>query len=89
VSQTGILLETFLAINSEKIELMFFDLDQNQIEVMGDVIYCAKNDCGLYNVGIHLAGTASENRQFVKALVKSYHYQKKKSHLDISPGLQN
>ena len=89
VSQTGIRLETFQAVKSEKIVLMFFDLNKNQIEVEGEVIYCAGNDCGLYDVGINLAGTDGQNMEFVKALVKSYHYQKKKAHLAISPGLQN
>jgi hypothetical protein len=89
VSKTGIRLETFQAVKSEKIVLMLFDLDKKQIEVEGEVIYCAGNDCGQYNVGINLVGTAHENRQFIKALVKSYHYQKKKTHLAMSPGLQN
>jgi len=89
VSKTGIRIETFQAISSEDIILMFFDLDRKQMEVRGAVIYCVKNDCGLYNVGINLAGTSSQNRLFVKALVKSYHYMKTKSHLSFSPGLQN
>ena len=89
VSQTGIRLETFQAISADKIVLMLFDLNKNQIEVRGDVIYCVKNDSGLYNVGINLAGNSRENKQFIKALVKSYHYQKKKSRLDISPGILN
>jgi hypothetical protein len=89
VSQTGIQIETFQAISTENISLMFFDLATNQIEVKGEVVYCAKNDSGQYNIGIRLAGTATENLQFVKALVKSYHYQKEKSRLVISPGIQN
>jgi hypothetical protein len=36
-----------------------------------------------------LASTPIENLEFVTALVKSYHYMKKKSHLFISPGFQN
>jgi hypothetical protein len=89
VSQTGIQIETFQAISTENISLMFFDLANNQIEVKGEVVYCAKNDSGQYNIGIHLVGTAPENLKFIKALVKSYHYQKEKSRLVISPGIQN
>ncbi len=89
VSQTGIQIETYQAISSETISLMFFDLTNNQIKVKGKVVYCAKNESGQYNIGIRLAGTALENLQFVKALVKSYHYQKEKSRLVISPGIQN
>ena len=89
VSQTGIQIETFRPIRSDNISLMFFDLDDNEIQVEGKVIYCAMNDSGQYNVGIHLLETASTNLQFVKALVKSYHYQKEKSRLAISPSILN
>ena len=89
VGKTGIRIEAFQPINATHIALMFFDLDQNQIEVSGEVIYCERNDCGHYNVGINLASSASENRQFVKALVKSYHYHKNKTHLSIAPGILN
>lgn len=89
VSQTGIQIETFQPISSDNISLMFFDLDNKEIEIKGEVVYCAKNDCGQYNIGIHLDGTAAENLQFIKALVKSYHYKKEESRLVISPGILN
>jgi hypothetical protein len=89
VSQTGIQIETFQAISSENISLMFFDLANKEIEIKGEVVYCTKTDSGQYNIGIHLVGTAAKNLQFIKALVKSYHYQKEKSHLVISPGILN
>jgi hypothetical protein len=89
VSQTGIQIETFQPISSDNISLMFFDLNNKEIEIKGEVVYCAKNDCGQYNIGIHLDGTAAENLQFIKALVKSYHYKKEESRLVISPGILN
>jgi len=89
VSQTGIQIETFQAISSDSISLMFFDLASKEIEIKGEVVYCTKNDCGQYNIGIHLVGTTAENLQFIKALVKSYHYQKEKSRLVVSPGILN
>ena len=89
VSKTGIRIETFEAIRSKYITLMFYDLNKIKIEVTGEVIYCERNDCGQYNVGINLDSTAFENRLFVKALVKSYHYQKNNTYLIVSPGIQN
>jgi hypothetical protein len=89
VSQNGIQIETFQPIRAENISLMFFDIADNEIEVKGEVIYCTRNDSGQYNVGIRLVGTAAKNLQFVKALVKSYHYQKEKSRLAIAPGILN
>jgi hypothetical protein len=89
VSQSGIQIETFQAIRSEYISLMFFDLTQNQIKVKGEVVYCERNDSGQYNIGITFVGKAKVSLQFIKALVKSYHYQKEKSCMVISPGIQN
>jgi hypothetical protein len=89
VSQTGIQMEAFMEVKSKKLSLMFFDMHKNQIEVKGKVIYCRKNESGQYSIGIQLNGSEAENLRFVKALVKSYHYQKEKSRLVISPGLQN
>ena len=89
VSQTGIQLEAFLEVRSKKLSLMFFDMHKNQIEVKGKVVYCRRNESGQFSIGIHLIGNDAENLRFVKALVKSYHYQKEKSRLVISPGIQN
>ena len=89
VSQTGVQIESFLPIRSEYISLMFFDMDQKPIEVKGEVIYSERNDSDQYNIGISFIGKNKETLQFVKALVKSYHYQKEKSSMVISPGIQN
>ena len=89
VGQTGIKMEAFVEVKSEKLSLMFFDMHRNQIEVNGKVVYCRKNESGQFSIGINLIGNEAENLRFVKALVKSYHYQKEKSRLAISPGIQN
>ena len=89
VSQTGIQIESFMEIRSKKLSLMFFDMHKHQIEVEGQVVYCRKNESGQFNIGVRLIGREEENLRFVRALVKSYHYQKEKSYLVISPGLQN
>jgi hypothetical protein len=89
VSQTGIKIEAFLEIKAKTISMMFFDMYKNQIDVKGRVVYCKKNDSGQFSIGIELIGNEAENLRFVRALVKSYHYQKEKSHLTIAPGIQN
>jgi hypothetical protein len=89
VSQTGIQIETFQEISADNISLMFFDLTNKEIEIKGEVIYCTLSDAGQYNIGMRLVGSVAENLQFIKALVKSYHYQKEKSRLVISPGILN
>ena len=89
VSQTGIQIEAFLEIRSKKLSLMFFDLNKNQIEVKGKVVYCKRNESVQFSIGVHFIGNEAENLRFVKVLVKSYHYKKEKSRLVISPGIQN
>ena len=89
VSQTGIQIEAFLEIRSKKLSLMFLDLNKNQIEVKGKVVYCKRNESGQFSIGVHFIGNEAENLRFVKVLVKSYHYKKEKSRLVISPGIQN
>jgi len=89
VSQTGIQIEAFQPISSDHISLMFFDLADHQIEIKGEVIYCARNDSGQYSIGIHFIGADVKKLKFVKALVKSYHFQKERSRLVISPGVPN
>ena len=89
VSQTGIQMEAFVEVKSKNLSLMFFDMHRNQIEVKGKVVYCRRNESGQFSIGIQFIGNEAENLRFVKALVKSYHYQKEKSRLAISPGIQN
>jgi hypothetical protein len=89
VSQTGIQIEAFQEVKSKTLSLMFFDMHKNRIEVKGKVVYCRKNESGQFNIGIHLIGTEAENLRFVKALVKSYHYQKEKSRLVVAPEILN
>ena len=89
VSQTGVRIEAFMEVKAKNLSLMFFDMHKNQIEVKGKVVYCKKNEYGQFSIGIQLIGNEAENLRFVRALVKSYHYQKEKSHLTIAPGIQN
>jgi hypothetical protein len=89
VSQNGIQIETYHMIQSEYALLMFLDLEQNHMEIEGKITYCRKIDTSKYKVGISLQGSEDENIEFVKALVRYYHYQKEKSHLQISPTIPN
>ena len=53
-SQNGIQIETFTEIQSKNIRLRFVDLKKNILEVKGNVIYCAKQQSGLFKIGIKL-----------------------------------
>ena len=77
VSQNGIQLETDCMIHTKHILLMFFDFNSNYVSAKGKVVYSSKDASGKFKSGINLYGTPEENLQFIKTLIKSYHYQKK------------
>ena len=76
VSQSGLQLETDCMIHTKYILLMFFDYNSNYVAAQGEVVYSNKDESGKYKTGIKLYGTRDENLQFIKTLIKSYHYQK-------------
>jgi hypothetical protein len=77
ISQNGIQLETDRIIYTEQILMMFFDYQSNYIATQGRVVYSNKDKSGKFKTGIQLQGTKEENLQFVKKLLKTYHYQKR------------
>jgi hypothetical protein len=78
ISQNGIFLETPRLVFSEYISLMSVDLDNNLIEVKGEVIYSGINRSGMVGNGIRLHGEHHENIQFVTRLIKVFHVRKNK-----------
>ena len=84
--QDGIQIESFRKIDSEYAVVRFVDLEMKNIEIKGKVIYSRKTESGVFKTGIHLLASHAENVEFVKKLVKFYHYckVKQKSSLHIS-----
>ena len=76
-SQNGIKIETYDAIDSEFALISFVDLEKKLVEIKGRIVYCRQEQSGKFESGINLQGTPSENIQFIKKLVRSYHYTKK------------
>ena len=76
ISQTGIFLETSRLVLSESISLMSVDLDNNLIEIKGQVIYSETNESGMVGNGIRLLGEHHENIGFATRLIKVFHVRK-------------
>ncbi len=76
VSRSGILLETAHLIAAEYVSLMTVDLDNNLIQLKGQLIYCRKTNSGLYQAGICFAGSEEETAKFAVKLIKLYHHRK-------------
>jgi hypothetical protein len=77
ISQNGIQLETDRMIEAAHILLMFFDYQSNYAAAKGKVVYSKQDESGKFKIGINLQGSPPKNLQFIKKLIKSYHYQKK------------
>ena len=76
-SQNGINIETFEALESKFILLSFVDLDKKLVEIKGRIVYTRQKQSGKFESGISLKGTSAEKLQFIKKLVRNYHYSKK------------
>jgi hypothetical protein len=75
-SQNGIKIETYDELESELAILSFIDLEKKLVEIKGRVVYCRQKQSGKFESGISLEGTSAEKLQFIKKLVRSYHYTK-------------
>ena len=78
ISQGGILLETTQLILSEHISLMSVDLDNNLIEIKGNVVYSKDNGFGMIKNGVRFEGGHGEIIQFAAKLIKIFHIRKHK-----------
>ena len=75
-SQNGIKIETYDAPDSKLGLISFVDLDKKMVEIKGKIVYCKQTSSGKYESGISLQGSSAEKLQFIKKLVRSYHYNK-------------
>ena len=78
ISQGGILLETTRMVFSEHISLMSIDLDNNLIEIKGNVVYSKDNGFGMIKNGVRFQGGYDEIIQFAAKLIKVFHIRKHK-----------
>ncbi len=76
ISQGGILIETAIRLQSDRISLMSADTQNKLVEVKGRVRYSRENESGMFETGISFEGTHDENVEFAKRLVKVFHHRK-------------
>jgi len=76
-SQNGLNIETYDALDSEFALLSFVDLNQRLVEIKGRIVYTKHKRSGKFESGIRLEGTSAEKLEFIKKLVRNYHYTKK------------
>ena len=72
ISQNGLLLETAQMIRQKNIYLIFVDLEDKMIRIVGRVVFSVKNKDGNFKSGINFQGEADENVAFAKKLIQAY-----------------
>jgi len=76
ISQGGLLLETTQQIEPGNGILIMADEQDRIIEINGKAAYCREIGGGKFYVGISLQGSHNENIQFVRSMIRAYHYRK-------------
>jgi hypothetical protein len=77
VSQTGLLIASTQKVESEYLSLVASNQNDELIKIEARVAYCRKVDTGKYHMGMILQGSNDESIQFVKELIRAFHYRKK------------
>ena len=76
ISQTGLMLKSRDPLDTNLISLMFVDIDNNLVEIEGEIVYSQPFETGLYQNGIQFKGSHPENIEFAQKLIRAYHYRK-------------
>ena len=77
ISKGGMLLETSEPIESGLLSLIATDMENNLIEIDGNLVYCKKTSNGRYHSGVSFIGKEEEIAAFVAQLIKEYNLRGK------------
>ena len=76
ISRGGILLETAQPITPGCLSMMTVDIDNNLIEIKGELIHCSKSGPSTYHSGIKFISTDKLITKFVTQMIKVYNHRK-------------
>jgi len=76
ISKAGMMLETAYPLESGRLSLMAVDVNNNLIEIRGELIYCRKSHTVMYHSGVRFVGTNDQITKFVTQIVKVYSHRK-------------
>ncbi len=80
ISQNGIFLETTRLVFAEYISLMSVDMDNNLIEIRGEIVYSGTLRSGMFGNGIRLQGEHHEKHPVCHPAGKSISQPQKQIH---------
>jgi c-di-GMP-binding flagellar brake protein YcgR len=75
ISQGGMLLETFVVIESKYIIIATIDLEGSVIQTKGKVAYSKRIDSGQFLTGIRFLETPEKNIKVVTNFIKTHYYR--------------
>ena len=81
ISQSGIMLETAYPLESGILSMMTVDVNNNLIEIQGELIYCHRSDSAMYHSGIRFFGTNDQVTQFITNIIKVYVHRKNRLYI--------
>jgi len=84
ISKGGILLETSNPIEPGLVLLTAVDLDENLIDIKGELVYCRDTPTGMYHSGIKFVDTNEQRVNFAKRLIKDYNHRKNNFHSSLA-----
>jgi c-di-GMP-binding flagellar brake protein YcgR len=73
INPLGAKIETYQEILSENIQLTSVDVDDNLIDIVGQLAYAHRAVDGKYEIGVSFMGTSSENTDFALKLIAVCH----------------
>jgi c-di-GMP-binding flagellar brake protein YcgR len=79
VSQGGLLLESHSPIDANKILLAFVGVDNELIEINGDIAYCKETKIGMFQTGVRFFESNESIKKAIINMVKAYNIQKKQT----------
>lgn len=78
VSLGGILLESFDFVETEYVDISFFDMEDKLAQMNCKMAYSRKTDLGLVHTGLSFQGTDTEKSEFAAKMIRAYFYRKKR-----------
>jgi len=75
VSESGILLEMHFSIDPGRIVSLSLALEEDLVNINGDVVYSRSGDGDKYEIGIKFRGTEDKSLRILKKYIKAFRAQ--------------
>lgn len=79
VSQGGLQIELFEALDVTRIALVASDQNSRQASVNVEIVYCKPTDRGTYLAGARFNDSNENRRLFIARLIRGFHYRNEQS----------